>query len=232
MNAIDRRVLRKALHVQDTLISNGFGEPTTVPVAEDQHALSNSPGQQRQNGCLTTMPGHKWAVHSPLLYWDCSSQAIEDDANLLGTINSKLEQKSALNLTLRPSTVFAGKVFTGKNLRSADALVITLFDQTNSSLGYTWETRSRKLADELSPDWAMFPKDGQILRSRLYEFRFKPMTLNDDILLAASYLFTAAYVIWRMMQLRAIKSWFGLLITICAKVRSDIRETPLPPLSL
>jgi hypothetical protein len=43
--------------------------------------------------------------------------------------------------------------------------------------------------------------------------------LIDDLLLAASYLVTAAYVIWRMMQLRAVKSWFGLLVTICAKVR-------------
>jgi len=44
--------------------------------------------------------------------------------------------------------------------------------------------------------------------------------LNDDLFLAASYLVTAVYVIWRMMQLRAVKSWFGLLVTICAKVGS------------
>lgn len=56
------------------------------------------------------------------------------------------------------------------------------------------------------------------------------MTLNDDLFLAASYLVTAAYVIWRMMQLRAMKSWFGLLVTICAKVRS-LAQMPLPLLT-
>ncbi|KAH7130767.1 sterol-sensing domain of SREBP cleavage-activation-domain-containing protein [Dendryphion nanum] len=213
MNAIDRRVLREALHVQNVLIGNGFGEASGAKT--DQQALS---APQQTDGCLTTRPGDKWGVHSPLLYWDCSPDAIEDDKDFLATINSRSAGHSDLNLTLRPSTVFAGKVFSGKKLQSADALVITLFDQTNSSVAYAWEMRSRKLAEELSPQWTMFPENGQVLRSRFYEFRFKPMTLNDDILLAASYLFTAAYVIWRMMQLRAIKSWFGLLITIGAKM--------------
>ena len=152
------------------------------------------------------------------MYWDCSPQAIEGDANPLATINSRSGLQTALNLTLRPSTVFAGKSFTNKKLRTADALVISVFDHGNPTLGYTWETRSRKLAEDVLSNSSVIPADGQVTRSTLYEFRFKPMTLNDDLLLAGSYMVTAVYVIWRMMRLRAIKSWFGLLITVGAKV--------------
>jgi hypothetical protein len=211
MKAIDQRVLRQALNVQNALIGAGFDEELPGAVIED-------PPIREQGGCLTSNHGRKWGFHSPLMYWNCSLQAIEQDTDLLATINSKTNQQSGLNLTLRPSTVFAGKAFANKKLRAADALVITLFDQTESTLGYTWETRSRQLVQELGPGLSIFPKDGQIFRSRLYEFRFKPMTLSDDLLLGGSYFFVALYVVWRMMRLRAVKSKSGLFITICAKV--------------
>ncbi|KAF2019111.1 hypothetical protein BU24DRAFT_341274, partial [Aaosphaeria arxii CBS 175.79] len=211
MKAIDRRVIREALEAQRALVGDGFEEVTNSH--EDDRSIPAA-----SEACLTAKPGQKWGVHSPLLYWNCSLEALDSDQDLLATINSNVDQQSVLNLTLRPSTVFAGKVFSGSKLQAADALVLTLFDQTNSTVGYTWETRSRKFAAELSPEWTVFPAHGQVVKSRLYEFRFKPMTLSDDIVLAASYLITAAYVIWRMMQLRAVKSWFGLLITICAKM--------------
>jgi hypothetical protein len=212
MNAIDRRVLREALHVQDALISNGFVDNGT-DLASEQLDKHNS------NGCAATRPGQQWGFHSPLMYWNCSVDALEADNNLLSTINSHSNTQSALNLTLRPSTVFAGKAFAKTKLRSADALVITLFDQTKSGLGATWDARSQQLAQDLPSEWALFPQEGRVLKSRLYEFRFQEMTLIDDLLLAASYMVTASYVIWRMMQLRAVKSWIGLLITVCAKVR-------------
>jgi hypothetical protein len=213
MKAIERRVLRQALHVQNVLIGSGFDEGE--PGSNIEH-----PAPPEEGGCLTSNHGRKWGFHSPLMFWNCSLQAMEQDNDLLATINSQTSQHSGLNITLRPSTVFAGKAFANKKLRAADALVITLFDQTKSTLGYAWDTRSRDLAQELPRGWSIFPKDGQISRSRLYEFRFKPMTLSDDLLLGGSYLFVALYVIWRMMQLRAVKSKSGLLVTICAKVRT------------
>lgn len=212
MNAIALPVLREAMHVQEVLINGGF-DTREGATYDDQHMLA-----RHGPGCVVAPPGEKWGWHSPLLYWDCSLSALEKDSDLLGTINAHARIRSPLNVTLRPSTVFAGKSFSNTKLRAADALVITLFDQTNSSLGDTWDSRSRLLAEKLSPDWTIFPPDGQVGRSRLYEFRFKPMTLNDDLFLAASYMVTAAYVIWRMMQLRAVKSWFGLLVTICVKM--------------
>jgi hypothetical protein len=213
MRAIDPRVLREALYIQDTLIGSGFETEDAV----NPHVFANDDAK-----CYATKTGYRWGFHSPLMYWNCSLRAIENDQDLLSTINSRSGQSSALNLTFRPSTVFAGKAFSNKKLRAADALVITLFDQTNSSVGAIWESRSRALAEESSSEWSIFPKDGHIVRSRLYEFRFKPMTFNDDLFLAATYFVTAVYVIWRLMQLRAFKSWFGLLVTICAKVSSHI----------
>ncbi|KAF2637948.1 hypothetical protein P280DRAFT_86284 [Massarina eburnea CBS 473.64] len=204
MHAIDRRVLREGLHVQRALIGDGFAE--TQATAHDD------------GGCHATRDGEDWGFHSPLMYWDCSLDALDADQDLLETINARTAVKSALNLTLLPSSVFAGKAFANTKLRSADALVITLLDYTAAGLGATWDARAQQLAHQLSPEWSLFPKDGQVSRSRLYEFRFKPMTLYDDLVLAASYMVTAAYVIWRMKQLRAIKSWFGLLVTICAKM--------------
>lgn len=217
MNAIDRRVLRQALYVQNSLIGNGFDEKIVGATIGDSTVPENE-----DSGCFMPKRGLNWGYHSPLMYWNCSQRGIEEDPGLLATINSRTSQHSVLNLTLRPSTVFAGKTFSNKKIRAADALVITLFDQTGSSsksnLGYLWESRSRQLAQDISSEWSVYPPDGQVFRSRLYEFRFKPMTLSDDFVLAASYLITAAYVIWRMMQLRAVKSWFGLLVTICVKV--------------
>ncbi|CAI6246848.1 unnamed protein product [Periconia digitata] len=210
MKAIDHRVLREALHVQRVLIGNGFHEDAPLSMSHrDDSDLEN---------CLATRDGEPWGFHSPLMYWNCSLLALDRDQDLLSTINSRTTFQSALNLTLRPSTVFAGKVFAKSRLRSADALVITLLDYSSAGLGAKWDDRSRRLVHELPPEWSLFPEDGQITKSRLYEFRFKPMTLNDDILLAASYIIMAVYVIWRMMQLRAVKSWFGLLVTICAKM--------------
>jgi hypothetical protein len=212
MNAIALPVLREAMHVQDVLINGGFD---TGDSAEYHHQRML---HHDDSGCVVAAAGQKWGWHSPWMYWDCSMNALEKDPDLLGTINANRQIRSALNVTLRPSTVFAGKSFSNTKLRAADALVITLFDQTNSSLGDTWDSRSRLLAKNLSPAWTIFPHNGQVTTSRLYEFRFKPMTLNDDLFLTASYMVTAAYVIWRMMQLRAVKSWFGLLVTICVKV--------------
>ncbi|KAH7080319.1 sterol-sensing domain of SREBP cleavage-activation-domain-containing protein [Paraphoma chrysanthemicola] len=211
MKAIDLPVLREAMRVQEALIGGGFDE------AENNQNMHHQVLARDNPGCVEAAAGHSWGYHSPLMYWDCSLSKLESDPHLLTTINSHTTMQSALNMTLRPSSVFAGKTFINSKLRAADALVVTLFDQTNSSLVDIWAARSRLLAEQDSPNWTVFPADGQVTTSRLYEFRFKSMTLTDDLVLAASYLVTAVYVIWRMMQLRAVKSWFGLLVTICVK---------------
>jgi len=212
MKAIDLPVLKQALLVQEALVGSGFdvdrSQVRTAP---------HLPARDRPR-CLDAAAGRNWGWHSPLMYWDCSLHALEEDQDLLATINAHTTMQTSLNLTLRPSTVFAGKTFANSKLRAADALVITFFDHNPSGLGDEWDARARSLAHHLSAEWVIFPPDGQVVHNRLYEFRLRPMTLSDDLFLAASYLVTAVYVILRMMQLRAVKSWFGLLVTISAKM--------------
>lgn len=210
MSALNQSVLRKALDVQATLIDGGFG------VREVSPAQVTGQGEA---GCVVPGRGERWGWQSPLMYWDCSREALESDRDILETINSRKTNQTPMNLTLRPSTVFAGKHFTNSKLQAADALVLTLLDQTpDSDVGEQWNARARAMTAALEADWNTFPQDGQIARNSLYEFRLKPMSRLDDIFLAGSYMITAVYVIWRTMQLRAIKSWFGLLITIGAKM--------------
>jgi hypothetical protein len=209
MSALNQSVLRKALDVQEALINGGFDARTPSPSAVVAR------GDQ---GCVVPRREEKWGWQSPLMYWNCSREALESDKDILETINMHSRIQTRMNFTLRPSTVFAGKHFTNTKLQAADALVLTLLDQTDSDLGERWNARARALAYALDTEWAMFPQDGQVSRSSLYEFRLKPMSRLDDMFLAGSYMITAVYVIWRMMQLRAIKSWFGLLITIGAKM--------------
>ncbi|KAF2463148.1 uncharacterized protein BDR25DRAFT_246320 [Lindgomyces ingoldianus] len=213
MNAIDVQVLRQALYVQNSLIRDGFGvEAGTAIASFNSHASG-------RNGCaMDSAPRFTWGFHTPLMYWNCSSDALEQDSDLLATINSRTTDQSTLNLTLRPSTVFAGKAFVNKKLQAADALVISLFDQTNSSLGATWDVRSMSLANDLSSEWAIFPQDGKVVRSRLYEFRFEQMSWFWDLGLALSYSGIVIYLILEIRKLHALKSWVGLLTTIGAKM--------------
>lgn len=209
MNALNQTVLHKALDIQNALINGGF----------DATNPESSIMARVDSGCLAPGPGEGWGWQSPLMYWDCSRQALERDTDLLNTINARSSDRTSMNLTLRPSTVFAGKHFTNSKLQAADALVLTLFERPEHPwIGKSWDARARALAQALDADWVMFPRDGQISRNSLYEFRLKPMSRLDDLFLAGSYMITSVYVIWKMMQLRAVKSWFGLLITIGAKM--------------
>ncbi|KAF2995884.1 hypothetical protein E8E13_004433 [Curvularia kusanoi] len=210
MGALNQSVLRKALDVQEALVNGGFDVSTPRPSAVVARVHS---------GCVAPHREENWSWQSPLMYWDCSREALESDKDILETIDMRSRTQTPMNMTLRPSTVFAGKHFTNMKLQAADALVLTLLDRTaDSDVGERWNARARALAYALDTDWTMFPEDGQISRSSLYEFRLKPMSRLDDLFLAGSYMITAVYVIWKMMQLRAIKSWFGLLITIGAKM--------------
>ncbi|KAF3049829.1 hypothetical protein E8E11_006040 [Didymella keratinophila] len=210
MGALDQSVLRTALDVQVALLNGGFD-------AGEHGSVSMRSGST--SSCIIPGPGEKWGWQSPLMYWNCSEEAMASDKNILETIHAGSKRQTPMNLTLRPSTVFAGKHFANTKLQAADALVLTLLDQTEGTdIGEKWNTRARALAQGLDTDWTIFPRDAQISASRLYEFRLKPMSRLDDIFLAGSYMITAVYVILRMMQLRAVKSWFGLLVTVGAKM--------------
>lgn len=220
MKALDLRVLRQALRVQDALIADGFRSENRSGLDNPpaSHDTENRSHNTPDNMCAQSPRGVAWAFHSPLMLWNCSSAALESDSDILATINHGMGQQTYLNFTLRPSSLFAGKSFKDGRLQAADALVITLFDLTEFGIQEKWETRLTALASDLSDQWSLYPENGVVAGSQLYEFRFRPMTMSDDIFLALVYGLMALYVLASLGKMRAVTSRFGLAITVVCKV--------------
>lgn len=227
--ALEPDVLLEALEMQKALIGETFGHeirdsPGSAPVPEGS-PLSEAFGAS----CVSDAPQNiTWGFHSPLMYWNCSSSAIRDDKNIVATVNAQSHRQTFLNITLRPSSVFAGKTFARGKLQAADALVITLFDRIGFGIGEEWEDRFIALAKRASGRWSFYPENGKVARSQLYEFNFRPMSLGDDLLLALAYLCMAFYVMVTLRKLRAVKSRFGLVVTAVSQVCGSNRSYMKP----
>jgi hypothetical protein len=190
------------------LVPNGIGSPD-VDYGESNNSL----------GCKEAQAGElTWGYHSPLIYWNCSKHAAESDPDLLSTINSQANRRSQLNLTMRPTSVFAGKTFVGNNLTAADALVITFFNNPALEIGRIWEKRMQDLAEKAPDRWWLYPSNGTLVRNKLYEFRFQPVSFNDDFALGVAYAMMALYVMFSLRKIRAVKSTFGLILTVLVQV--------------
>jgi hypothetical protein len=208
MGALELNVLTDALDIQNALIRNIF------PVDH-----KDAPWDAVEDGCNPN-PGENttWGFHSPLMYWNCSSAAIRLDGARLPTINGQAMGRSYLNLTLRPSTVFAGKAFVDNKLTAADALIITVFDKSSDSASSPWDRRFRKLAALHSDRWLFYPDSGSNLRSQLYHFQFEPISIRDTFFLVIAYLWAFLYNVSRLRKTRAVKSEVGIMITLIAEV--------------
>lgn len=221
MRALDRDVLQGALTIQNELIGGGLdttdGAGNAVKAVDPQESEGLAPGFTAC-GYHLTQP-LTWGFHSPLMHWNCSAEAIETDEDLLSTINEQSARKSYMNLTLRPSSVFAGKSFVKSNVTAADALVVTLFDLTGSNAGSEWDRRLHELADASPPlaHWYL-PEGG----SQLYEFEFKRMSWNDGLLLFLSYTAMAIYVLASLRKTRAVKSTLGLGVAIVTELTVSV----------
>ncbi|KAI9722374.1 MAG: hypothetical protein M1812_001846 [Candelaria pacifica] len=221
MRALEKDVLREALSIQHALLGQLPGyeslQSTGQPLLGSTGGLrtmrptSNSPTSERADNL-------DWFFHSPLLYWNCSSSAIDSTEDIVSTVNWQANRTSPVNMTLRHSTVFAGKIFSDHRLIAADALVITIMYKRGVRIGKQLERRALALAKSSPQPWSLFPKDGKVTRSQPYEFRFQPMSLKDDIVLALAYLCMALYVLVRLRKLRAVKSRCGLVIAGMTKV--------------
>ena len=199
MKALDQHVLEEGLNVQNIVLGD------MLPTAQRT--------DERDQSYATT-----WGFHSPLIFWNCSEALIREDKDILRTINEQSHRRTMLNLTLRPSSVFAGKSFDRKRLTAADSLVITLFDKGDTNFGKDW-TERLKFLQVLAPDrWSMYPDHRHELRSQLYQFQFKPMSLRDDFFLFAAYILMSVYFFISLRKLRAVKSKVGLIITIVSEM--------------
>nr|POF08131.1 sterol regulatory element-binding protein cleavage-activating protein [Quercus suber] len=193
--ALNKSVLKSALAIQQKLI--GLEDMLPVASHDDQSKLNS----------LT------WGYHSPLMYWNNSALAIDEDQDVLETIQSRSKNVSSLNVALRPASVFAGKKFDRWKLQAADALVITLMNRVENGAGEDWESRMISLSTDACKDCTMYPANGHITRARVYEFSFTPLNWKENLFLAFAYSCMVVYVFLSLRRLKAFHSRLGLIVT-------------------
>jgi hypothetical protein len=211
MRAVEPEVLTEALRIQEALLG-----PTSN--CEYLRSVDDPTTMSSEQTVNISVIGPASFFHSPLFYWNCSVSAIEDDHDVLETVNERSHRVSPANLTLRHSTVFAGKIFSKDRLIAADALVITLFHRIDPKIEDLWNSRAEVLAKDASERLSVYPANGKVRRSRLYEFRFEPMSLQEDIVLGLAYALMALYVVVNLRKLRAFKSRVGLVAMVITQV--------------
>lgn len=206
MQALNHSVLKETLSVQEAIIGEQAGCIC---------AFSNeTTGRTLNNQAL--------AFHSPLLFWNCSYELIDQDNDLVTTINKKSDVKSPFGFTLRPTSVFAMKTFEKKRFIAADTLVITLFDHSGSSSRHEWDTRFSNLAAFAPSRWSIYPEDPHTLHRELYQFQYKPISSRDDFILFLAYAAMITYVLISVRKLRAFKSKFGLIVAVFVEIGVSI----------
>lgn len=207
MKALQKDVLNSALEIQQTIVGN---ETLTSIIP----ALS----EKLRSGTLS------WGYHSPLMYWNNSQEVLNDDSDIVQTINDQSRSSSSLNVALRPASVFAGKKFDRRNLRAADALIITLMNKVESGAdaGDRWTDKMRVLARGACENCTLFPHDGHITRHRNYEFKFMPLSAQESIAFAFAYSCMALYVLLSLRRLKAFHSRFGLVVTAITQMTCSV----------
>lgn len=209
MNALDKHVLKRALVLQQSLLGN---ERLTDLATNAVHSWN---GEFRSNI-------HQWGFHSPLMYWNNSAENLDADQDLLKTINQQKHSSSSLNVVLRPASVFAGKQFSRYQLKAADALVITLLNKPDDSVGRHWQTTLQSLTEGVCEDCTLFPHNGHVTRHSVYEFSFTPLTIQEHVALACAYIAMALYVVMSLRRIKAFHSRFGLAVTAITQMTFSI----------
>ncbi|PON30303.1 hypothetical protein TGAM01_v200743 [Trichoderma gamsii] len=221
MQALSPDVLLSALELQDELLGTtqdfSPGRYSGLPPPDDPNALL-SPAQRDSLHVVNGLTDQSWAFQSPLLYWNCSRERILADDDILATVNDRKNQSTPANITLRHSIVFSGKRFEDRRLLAADALVITLLYRSASPVGRQWEKIAPSLPSKVGDKWDIYPANGQVSGSQLYEFKFRPITAQDSIIFAVAYAVALLYFLINLTKLRAIKSKIGLIVTVIAQI--------------
>lgn len=200
MKALDKNVLSRALSLQNAILGQAvdFGRDARNPIRAG------------------------WGWHSPLMYWHNSLTSLEQDEDIIRTINEQTCQPSFLNTTLRPLSVFAGKEYSGSKLAAADALIISLFARVNDTMGKTWHDNLQALAHTAAESPSEYNILGSIEGSRLFEYRFQPLSFRQNSALAMAYGFIAIYVAISLRRLKAFHSRIGLVITALTQITTSI----------
>lgn len=164
MEVLTQDVLKEGLRVQQALLPDAICSSAPAGDYYSDADLDNQMMGEAENRPIMFF-------HSPLLYWNCSLETIEQDRRILKTVNENNARRSTAGITLRWGSVFAGKQFSHQKLIAADALVISMFYDLNSTAGELWDQRATKLAREAEEHgrYKVFPSDGREGYSSLYE---------------------------------------------------------------
>lgn len=222
MQALNKDLLAAALDIQDELLgaTKDF-RPKRVegeaPLVESMD-IDMSPSQRDAFHVINGLTDQAWFFQSPLQYWGNSKELILADDDVLATVNDRKNMSTVVNVTLRHSMVFSGKRFEDRRILAADALVITLFHLRDSPVGKQWERKAAELAQNAGGRWTVYPPDGRISTSRLYEFQFRPISTEDTLTLALAYGLAIGYFLMSLSKLRAVKSKFGLMVTVVTQI--------------
>ncbi|KAF2770962.1 hypothetical protein EJ03DRAFT_51364 [Teratosphaeria nubilosa] len=205
MNALDKDVLKSGLTIQQALVG---GEKLTQVFPTLNEKLRSSTLQ--------------WGYHSPLMYWNNSAVTIEQDEDIIRTVNDQSGMSSSLNVALRPASVFAGKIFDRKRLLAADALVLTLMNKASDNAGGKWTNRMKSIAQGSCGNCTLFPHDGNVTRNKVYEFSFVPLSISEHLALTFAYSGMALYVLFSLRRIKAFHSRFGLVVTAITQITCSI----------
>ncbi|KXJ93075.1 sterol-sensing domain of SREBP cleavage-activation-domain-containing protein [Microdochium bolleyi] len=219
MQALEKDVLLGALELQNELLGSTeyFSPRQGADLGEqpDPMAVSLTPQQRDSFHIVNGLTNQSWFFHSPLQYWSGVAQNVRDDQDILTTVNEKKTQATSVNVTLRHSIVFAGKRFEDRQLVAADALVITLIHLRDSPIARLWQQRAAAITERMATKWQVYPgrEAGQ-----LYEFQFRPMSVQDTVMLGITHVIVLIYFLVSLSKLRAVKSRIGLMVTVIAQI--------------
>ena len=223
MQALNPELLASALELQDHLLGttkdfNPRNEDPSVALSPHMDGNDLSVSQRDAVHAINGLTNQSWFFHSPMQYWSCSREQILADDDILATVNERKTMSTPVNVTLRHSVVFSGKRFEYRKLLAADALVITLLYRRDSPVGRQWERKAAALAEAAGDNWNLYPSDGRVSSSRLYEFQFRPMSTEDTLTLTLAYGLALGYFVMSLFKVRAVKSKFGLMVTVVTQI--------------
>jgi hypothetical protein len=95
----------------------------------------------------------------------------------------------------------------------------------DSPVGRQWERRAEELALKGSGKWLLYPPNGRSFASTLYEFRFQPLSFQDDLFLGVAYTLTALYFVISLAKLRALRSRLGLILAVMSQIAVSIMSS-------
>ncbi|KAG5925996.1 hypothetical protein E4U42_003754 [Claviceps africana] len=228
MGALNPDLLASALDLQNELLGDTENFSPRQELTKQKYSLVDGSLTAAQRDALHIANGltpQSWFFHSPLIYWNYSRNRILTDPDVLSTINNRKNQSNFANTTLRHSVVFSGKRFEDRRLVAADAIVITLLYLKDSPMGREWDKNVLRIQKKVSETFDFYPSDGRSPASHLYEFQFRPMSAKDILSLGLAYGLALVYFMTSLSKLRAVKSKFGLIITIIAQIAFSIMSS-------